>query len=114
MSSTAYIMGVVVFCSIIGIAVGEAVYRRRSQRSKTDTGPRRERLQRDASWVTVLSEHDEGYGLAIQNVDGGAELCAFRPDDEIYASVWVGPEELSTVADGFSVRACTSMDGGAR
>lgn len=70
-------------------------------------------LDRASPWTHVLTEYDDGYGLAIREVDDAVELCAFGGEPEapsqdgpvVYAYVFIGPEDLDTVADALSYRA---------
>lgn len=56
-------------------------------------------IERDSQWETVLSENDDGYGLAAREVDGGVELRAFDDKDEVYNHVWIAGDELDATED---------------
>lgn len=92
-----------------GVAVSLA-YSLGKRRAATDAGETRRPLDREADNIDVVAENPEGYGAAVLDLGGSVELVAFDSNDRIYERVYLAEDELATVADELSVRACTERD----
>jgi hypothetical protein len=77
-------------------------------RRQPDTGTDIDRrpLVRDAPSIEVLAEDDDGYGIALRDMDDFVTICAFDADDRVYEEIDVFEKDYEPLANALSVRAC--------
>lgn len=65
----------------------------------------RETMFRESEYTEIVAENEHGYGLAVRDIDGGAEIVSFDGRDEIYQNVRINANELPAAADALSEHA---------
>lgn len=99
------VVGVVLVSSVL-ISVLSAF--RNNDNEPTTTN--RETIRRNSEWCEIVDEHDDGYGVAVSDIDNGVSIKSFNEADEVYKDVWLSGEELADVADALSVRAAETAE----
>lgn len=89
--------------AVLMVSVAITLLGRQSQSNRQANS--REPIRRHSDYVEILCEHDDGYGLALADMDHGYELRRFDGADEVSTKLWLRDSELDVTADALSVKA---------